>query len=288
MSTARSRTAPIAAPASPVFEDILVYLDDSAASANALAYADALAPEGNVAALMYGMMPSYTASEFGAEAWLIAQREAELNAGKNEARLREKLFGKGSRADLRRTNITPGEEGRALAEQTLYADAVVIGWPGGNDGEQPVKAFEGALYHSGRPAILVPYGYAGRGAPKTVMVAWTASREAARAVNDAMPLLKSATQVRVAIVADDWARRESNPGDDIARHLARHDVKVDVRHVPTNGELVYKVLLDEARFIGADMVVMGGYSRSWTGEWLFGGVTRDMLGKMTVPVLMSH
>jgi hypothetical protein len=94
MSTARSRTAPIAAPASPVFEDILVYLDDSAASANALAYADALAPEGNVAALMYGMIPSYTASEFGAEAWLIAQREAELNAGKYEAERFEGLGGK--------------------------------------------------------------------------------------------------------------------------------------------------------------------------------------------------
>lgn len=284
MQTAQIAPTPLAAVVSSIFEDVLVYMDDGAAAANALAYAEGLAPDGNVVALMFGKLPSYTASEFAGEAWLIAQREAE----QQEARLREKLAGEGSRAEVRRASVMLGEEGRTLAGQALYADVAVLGWPKADEGEQPVKAFEGALFHSGRPVILVPTGHAGRGAPETVLIAWTSSREAARAVNDALPLLKRAGRVRLAIVADDWVTREANPGSDIARHLARHDVKVDVRHVPSNGELVYKVLLDEARFIGADLVVMGGYSHGWTGEWLFGGVTRDMLGKMTVPVLMSH
>ncbi|MBN8534399.1 MAG: universal stress protein [Rhizobiales bacterium] len=288
MLTAQSRKTLRAAAAPKVFEDILVYMDEGAAAQNALAYAEALVPEGNVAALTYGMMPDYPASEFGAEAWIIAQREAEQEAEQREARLREKLALNGSRAELRRANIVPGDEGRALAAQALYADAVIIGWPKANAEDQPAKAFEGALFHSGRPVILVPVDHVAKEAPQTVLVAWSTSREAARAVNDAIPLLRHAAQVRVVVVSDDRGRREASPGDDIARHLARHDVTVEVRHVPSNGELIYRVLLDEARFVGADMLVMGGYSHSRTGEWLFGGVTRDMLGQMTVPVLMSH
>jgi nucleotide-binding universal stress UspA family protein len=286
--TRPSVTPPLEAAAPNIFEDIVVCMDESAAAADALAYAEALAPDGNVAALMFGLMPAYPASEFGAEAWLIAQRDAEREAEQREMQLREALRAKGSRAELRRANVVAGEEGRTLAAQALYADAVVIGWPQANGDDQPIKAFEGALFSSGRPVILVPAGHAARQAPATVLVAWSTSREAARAVNDAMPLLRRAAQVRIVIVADTWVRHEANPGDDIARHLARHDVTVEVRHIPSNGELVHKVLLDEARFAGADMLVMGGYSHSWTGEWLFGGVTRDMLGKMTVPVLMSH
>jgi nucleotide-binding universal stress UspA family protein len=287
-ATASAGPARLAGTAPGLFEDILVYVDDSAAAANVVAYAEALAPGGNVAALLYGLIPGYPMSEFGDTAWLMAQRKAEQEAEQREARLRDRLAREGSRAELRRVNVMPGEEGRTLAGHALYADAVVIGWPKAEAGEQPVKAFEGALFHSGRPVILVPADHGAHRPPRTVLVAWSASREAARAVNDAIPVLRHANEVRVIVVADDWFQRERNPGDDIARHLARHDVTVEVRHVPANGELIHKVLLDEARFLGADMLVMGGYSHSWTGEWLFGGVTRDMLGRMTVPVLMAH
>jgi nucleotide-binding universal stress UspA family protein len=77
-------------------------------------------------------------------------------------------------------------------------------------------------------------------------------------------------------------------GDDMARHLARHDMTVDVKHVPSNGESIHAVLLNEARYLGADLLVMGGYGHSRTGEWLFGGVTRDILNEAHIPLLMSH
>lgn len=279
---AASRRA-VAAP----LHDLLTLYDGSAATANALAYAEALAPEGHVAALLFGILPDFPISEGAAEAWLVAERAARAEAAALEARLRAKLDERGSRAELRRTDGRLGEEGRLLTREAMYADATLIGWPAANGGMQPVEAFEGALFSSGRPVILVPEAHAGHGPPQNVLIAWSATREAARAVNDALPLLRSARQVSLVVVSDNGTN-EDNPGNDMARHLARHDVRVEVKHVPAGGEPVHKVLLDEARFLGADLMVMGGYSHSRTGEWLFGGVTRDMLSRMSIPVMMSH
>lgn len=285
----RTSTKPRAARASSgaALQDVLVLAEDRPSGENALAYAEALTPDGNVAALILGVIPNYPTTEFSGEAWLVAQREAQREAEQAELVLREKLESKGSRAELRRAEVMSGDEGRALSIQGQYADATVIGWPTG-DASRPVHEFEGALFESGRPVILVPEAFSRHGRPKTIMIAWTATREATRAIHDAMPLLREADLVQIVIADDRALREQENPGDDIARHLARHDITVEVKHVPTGGVPICKVLLDEARYLGADMLIMGGYGHSRTGEWLFGGVTQDMLAKMTVPVLMSH
>ncbi len=99
--------------------------------------------------------------------------------------------------------------------------------------------------------------------------------EAARAVQDALPLLQRADLVTILAVAE--GRRvgsEEDAGADIARHLARHDVRAEVIHVPASGRAAQAVIADEARFLGADLVVMGGYGHSRFSEWIFGGVTR--------------
>lgn len=287
VETSKMRSPAGRSAADAPLHDLLALYDGRATAANALAYAEALAPDGHVAALLFGILPDFPVSEGAAEAWLVAERAARAEAAELEARLRVQLEQRGSRAELRRTDGRLGEEGRLLAREAMYADATLIGWPAANGGAQPIEAFEGALFNSGRPVILVPEAHTSHGRPQTVLIAWRATREAARAVNDALPLLRSARQVTVVVVADNGAT-EDIPGDDIARHLARHDVWVEVKHVPAGGEPVHEVLLNEARFVGADLMVMGGYSHSRTGEWLFGGVTRDMLSRMTIPVLMSH
>lgn len=282
--------------ARPAFEDLLVYLDDSAAAANALAYAEALNPDGNVSALMFGFMPDYPASYFAEaplDAWLVVQEQAEQAATTMEDRLKERLAAKGSRAELRRANVALGEEAGAIAMQGRYADITVIGWSPRSDEDRSRsdlqrKLFEAALFDSGRPVLLVPQAFKGADAPKRVLVAWSPERESVRAVNDAMPVLAGAEQVRIVVVSRGWATAERNPGDDMARHLARHDVNVDVKHVPSNGDAIHTVLLNEARYLGADLLVMGGYGHSRTGEWLFGGVTRDILNEAHIPLLMSH
>lgn len=286
-SKTRTGLAARSGPAFPPFEDLLVFADGSAAAANALAYAEALAPEGNVTALMFGRMPGYPVSEFGGEAWLIARRDAENAAGAAEVAFKDKLKGRNSRTEVRRADVMAGEEGRLIAEQARYVDAAIFGWPT-VDRDQPLREFEAVLFNAGRPALLLPETFALRGPPRSVMVAWSPTREASRAIHDALPLLAAADHISVVVVAEEWTRPEQNPGDDIACHLARHDIAVEVRHVPAAGKLVSQVLLDEARFQGAELIVMGGYSHSRTGEWLFGGVTRDMLGTLTVPVMMSH
>lgn len=286
-SKTQPRLAARPKPALAPVEDILVLADGSVAAANALAYAEALAPEGNVTTLMFGLMPGYPASEFGGEAWLIARRDAEKAAEQAEAAFRERLVRQSSRAEVRRADVIAGEEGRVMAAQARYVDVVIFGWPAA-DSPRPVREFEAVLFNAGRPSILLPETCALRGLPRSILVAWSPTREASRAIHDAMPLLAAAEQVGVVVVANEWDIPEQNPGDDMARHLARHNIAVEVKHVPTTGKLVSEVLLDEARFQGAELIVMGGYSHSRTGEWLFGGVTRDMLGALTVPVMMSH
>ncbi|MCU0884507.1 MAG: universal stress protein [Beijerinckiaceae bacterium] len=286
-SKSQPRTAARSGPALAPVEDLLVLADGSAAAAKALAYAEALAPDGNVTALMFGLMPGYPVSEFSGEAWLIARRDAETAAERAEAAFTETLARHGSRAELRRADVIAGEEGRVMAAQARYVDAVIFGWPTA-EAARPVREFEAVLFNAGRPSILVPETCALRGQPRRIMVAWSPTREASRAIHDALPLLAAAEQVGVVVVASEWDILEPNPGDDMARHLARHDIAVEVKNVPTGGRLVASVLLDEARFQGAELIVMGGYSHSRTGEWLFGGVTRDMLGALSVPVMMSH
>ena len=271
----------------PPLEDILVYADSSPATQNALAYAEAMAPEGNVAALMFGLMPGYPVSEFDGQAWLTARGHAEAAAAEAETSLRERLARCGSQAELRRADVMAGEEGRVMAMQARYVDAVVFGWPV-KESVRPVREFEAVLLNSGRPTLLVPETCSARGLPRSVMIAWSSTREASRAIHDGLPLLAKAEHVSVVVVADEGEWSEQNPGGDMARHLARHDISVELKHVPAFGKKVSAVLLDEARFQGADLIVMGGYSHSRASEWLFGGVTRDMLEALPVPLLMSH
>jgi nucleotide-binding universal stress UspA family protein len=294
-SSSRRATMRVLATAAP-FEDLLVYLDDSTASRNALTYAEALNPDGNISALMFGFMPSYPTyyyAEAPIDFSLVVQQRAEQAAVALEDHLKTQLAKVGSRAELRRSNVMFGEEGHTIATQGRYADLTIIGWSALTDEDRSRTnlqrtLFEAALFDSGRPVLLVPEAYKRMGPPKRVLIAWSPERESVRAVNDALSLLACAEQVQIVVVNTGSSMAERNPGDDMARHLARHDVKVDVKHVPSNGESVHAVLLNEARYFGAEMIVMGGYGHSRTGEWLFGGVTRDILNAADFPLLLSH
>jgi nucleotide-binding universal stress UspA family protein len=125
---------------------------------------------------------------------------------------------------------------------------------------------------------------------KTVMVCWDAGREATRALSDAMPFIAEAGRV-VIVTADAKARFEGHgemPGADIALHLARHGVNVEVRNADTLSRRTAQALLDEARAVDADLIVMGGYGHSRMTQFMFGGVTREMLSESPIPLLMSH
>jgi nucleotide-binding universal stress UspA family protein len=136
----------------------------------------------------------------------------------------------------------------------------------------------------------VPYAGRFATAGQRVLIAWDAGREAARAVSDALPLLKRADTVEVAVFDPERGRREhgEQPGADVALYLTRHGVKVSVARQSGANFVVGAQILSRAADTGADLVVMGAYGHSRVRELVLGGVTRIMLESMTVPVLMSH
>jgi nucleotide-binding universal stress UspA family protein len=114
-------------------------------------------------------------------------------------------------------------------------------------------------------------------------------REAARAVFDALPMLKLAEKVHIVTVEDSRTPREGSlPDTEIASALARHGIDVTIAKIPAGDASAGDEILREVAEQGSDLLVMGAYGHSRLREFVFGGVTRQILREMTVPVLFSH
>jgi nucleotide-binding universal stress UspA family protein len=146
---------------------------------------------------------------------------------------------------------------------------------------------EAALFETGRPVLVVPYIQKGGVELERVMLCWDGSRSAARATADAVPFLKRAKTVEVATVSE-HGRSDETALADIARHLARHGVTVEVKQIVAPDSKTADVLLSHAADTSADLLVLGGYGHSRLREFVLGGVTRSILAAMTAPTLMSH
>lgn len=179
----------------------------------------------------------------------------------------------------------------ALVLHGRYADLVVAGQSDAEDARNDIADLPGAVaLELGRPVLAVPHSGRFERIGEHVLVAWNASREATRAVNDAMPLLVKAKKVTVLAVnpRGGFYGHGSQPGADIALHLARHGVKTEAAQLSSDDLDPGDVLLSRAADLGADLIVMGAYGRSRLREMVLGGVTRHMMQHMTVPVLLSH
>jgi len=173
-----------------------------------------------------------------------------------------------------------------------YVDLTILGQldPDGGDSELVRPRPEHVTLASGRPILVVPYAGHFETVGRRVLIGWNATREATRAVNDAMPLLIEADVVTVLTID---AREGPDghgelPGADISLHLARHGVKATVERTVSAGISAGDVLLSRAADLGADLLVIGAYGHSRVRELLLGGATRSILQSMTLPVLMSH
>jgi nucleotide-binding universal stress UspA family protein len=172
-----------------------------------------------------------------------------------------------------------------------YADLVVMAGPA-SDAYAPRLAslFGEVLIGSGRPVLVVPPGYPVRPAVRRAVIAWRPTREAARAVHDALPLLATAERIEVVCIDPQTGESEHGdaPGSDIAAHLARHGLHVAVIDRFSGGAGVASTILAQAVEGAADLVVAGGYGHSRVRERVIGGTTRDLLFAAHVPVLFSH
>jgi nucleotide-binding universal stress UspA family protein len=173
-----------------------------------------------------------------------------------------------------------------------YVDLTILGQldPDGGDSELLRPRPEHVTLASGRPILVVPYAGQFETVGRRVLIGWSATREATRAVNDAMPLLIEADVVTVlSIDAREGPDGHGElPGADIALHLARHGVKATVERTVSADISAGDVLLSRAADLGADLLVIGAYGHSRVRELLLGGATRSILQSMTLPVLMSH
>jgi nucleotide-binding universal stress UspA family protein len=172
-----------------------------------------------------------------------------------------------------------------------YSDLIVVGQY--NDAK-PYESAPGVpddvIITVGRPVLVVPYIGASATLGDNVLVAWNASREAARAVNDALPLIEDAHAVSAVVfdTATSDVEHADLPGADMSLHLARHGIDAQAQHIRAEGIDVGNMLLSRAADCGADLIVMGAYGHSRMREWMLGGVIRDLLRHMTVPVLLPH
>lgn len=152
-----------------------------------------------------------------------------------------------------------------------------------------ISTAERVLFGSGRPVIIFPE----QGPPigpvlGRVAIAWDGARPAARAVSDALPLLKSAGEVRVVTVIDEKPTAGPGIGDDLVRHLALHGVSATVDEVKLEGDSIGKTLRSYVAGQRIDLLVMGAFGHSRTREFILGGATRSMLDDPPVPLLMAH
>jgi nucleotide-binding universal stress UspA family protein len=159
--------------------------------------------------------------------------------------------------------------------------------PNGVDNDDLIET---SLFQSGRPLFVVPYIQKEGLKLDHVVCCWDGSPAAAQAINDALPLLVKAATVDLLIVLNEKTNSEPNVirGAEMAKHLARHDVKVEIETVPAADIDVTSVILAYVADNSGTLIVMGGYGHAKLREVILGGVTREMLKSMTVPVFMSH
>jgi nucleotide-binding universal stress UspA family protein len=171
----------------------------------------------------------------------------------------------------------------------LHSDLIILGYPHSPGLSEPWSG-ERLVPTSGVPALFIPDSWTSTIVGQNIVVAWNGTREARRAIIDAMPLLKSAKSVTVLVVdaIETPDRYSAEPGADISHYLARHDVAVQLRQVTSNGASVAQVILANAALQGSDLVVIGAYSHARLVDLIFGGVTRELLACAAIPMLLSH
>jgi nucleotide-binding universal stress UspA family protein len=167
-------------------------------------------------------------------------------------------------------------------------DISVVGQARPKEGATEELLIEGALFESGRPVVVVPFVQTQGIRLERVLVCWDGSRPATRAIADALPFLQRAKAVDIVAVSGERGKGRELAGTNMARHLARHDVTVELKRVNAGDGDVATAIRSHAAERGAQFMVMGGYGHSRLREFILGGVTRTILTSSTIPVLMSH
>lgn len=276
------------------YRQLLVHLDDTQRTGRRLSLARAIAAQQDAAvAALYATRPAYEIELLGPEPpAMILSELSQLNEERMQTAKRH--FDVAVAAEpgpqvswscVRDTGLSS-----AFVQQGIYADLLVFGQRDPDDPRSPDLPSDfvsSAIIDSGKPALVVPYA-TDVSQLATIAIAWKPTREAARAMCGAMPLLQRAQ--RVVVLA--WGDKPELAGGtclDLPGYLHMHGIEAELHYQgpgepPHLGELLLSRVCD----FSADLLVMGCYGHSRSREWVLGGTTRTVLKSMTVPVLMAH
>lgn len=273
------------------YKSMTVCLDNSAGSSRLLEFALTLAAQNNahLTGLHLTYAPIILSDPYAV--WEPMMLEWEESAQTKQEHAREIFISEAAKAGVsadfsayRSTDLT------AVIAHARASDLTIVGQrnQGDNEGDLGNNFPISFVLKLGRPILFFPYNDEVSTKFNTIIVAWDGGREATRAMADAMPFLKLAQQVKVLSISEHSDQDHDLPDIDIAAYLAKHGVKVDIERNENVQIAPAEWLLSRAADSAADLLVMGAYGHNRLTELILGGVTRTVMRKMTLPVLMSH
>lgn len=278
------------------YRSLLVLLDQNAACAARLQLAMRLARERDCH--LVGLAPTglldvppdsgaaTPLADYAARAWDALREQAE-RAAQN---FRDECHASGVKSF--ESVVDEADKAASLVRHAHCSDLVVLTQapPTGTDHRSAQALVEQVVLHSARPTLVIPHAGRFERVGTKVLVAWDDTREAARALSDALPILCHSSQVQLVQWTSIGAIRDAALQarlDAVQRWLMWHGVSNEVCIEATDLGIA-DAMLSRATDLGADLIVMGAYGHARWAQRVLGGATSGMLASMTVPALMSH
>jgi len=274
-----------------MLRDLLVHVDGSDAGQRRLQFAIDLALRTGARLSGLHVMPPpdvpplYKPSQLDEAVAYMSKKLA------SNARAAKEAFSEGVAQRLADTRWfgADGDVVDGICEYARYADLVILGqyeWQGPHLAH-PLPIAHSVVLRCGRPVLVVPSAVGPTSFARTA-IAWDGSREAVRAVHDALPLLALSQSVEIVTIISPETVESGEDAKHLSAHLANHGIKIEPTVIQTRAEEEPIALRQQLEKADYDLLVMGGYSHPKWLEFIFGGATRSILLSSKIPVLVSH
>lgn len=270
-------------------KSILLHIDhDRAMQARLQVALDiARATNGHITCLQAISYEVFAPGDFYGSAIAAAMPVIKENAAKLRADIEKDLEHEGVAWDWR---FVYGIAQHRLLEHSPLADVVIVGPSDvGEDGRGPSSLAGDLVLKAPVPVLVVPEDTNSFDVNAPILVAWNGSAEACVALRLAVPLLACSRKVTLASIAESSDKQRFDfPSTEGAKYLSRHGIECDIVEIPRGEAKIADILFSAAQMRECGLMVMGAYGHSRLAEMLLGGVTRQMLSKPRMPILLAH
>lgn len=245
---------------------------------------------GPVPILSYSIMTTPYGSPVIPEGWISKRNEMSELLTEKQAKTRDYLKQEGLSGEVATICVEPAAFHDIVAVRSVFADISIVQ----NSVRKEKVTFDnvvyGLLFEGPGPVILNAEANKKALAPENVFVAWNNTLPAIRAIRAALPILKAAKEVTIALFDADPSRFADgdSPGADLATWLSHHGCKITVQEYASGRHSVADAMLERAQESAADLIVMGAFGRSRWSERFFGGTTETLIKQQDFPVFLSH